>query len=214
MRRSHSTSSPDATPTPDGSELRATVERRPSGKFRIVVYLGHHPINGRPLQLSRTFDTEREALTFRDAMLLEPSSMLASIWHQLRVDALPPPPGFPERRIYLIRGQQVMLDADVAQLFGTRTGLLNQAVSRNRQRFPDDFAFRLTSEEVARLRYLGAFKPAGHGGRRTLPRVFTDFGLLMVAAILKSPMAVKLNMEVVRTVNAASHMPESEESQE
>jgi hypothetical protein len=119
-----------------------------------------------------------------------------------------------ERRIYLIRGQRVMLDADVAQIFGTRTGILNQAVSRNRRRFPDDFAFRLTSTEIARLRDLGAVEPARRGGRRTLPRVFTDCGLLMVAAILKSPRAVKLNMEVVRTVNAACQMAESRESQE
>jgi hypothetical protein len=166
------------------------------------------------LRLSRTFDTEREALIFRDTLVAEPSSLLASIRHQLQVAALPSPPGYSERRIYLIRGQQVMLDADVAELFGIRTGSLNQAVSRNRQRFPDDFAFRLTPEELARLRSLGAVKPLGHGGRRTVPRVFTDRGLLMVAAILKSPTAVKLNMEVVCAVNAASQMPELPDSTE
>jgi hypothetical protein len=214
MRRSHSTSSPGATMTPDGQELRAILERRPSGKFRIVVFLGPHPITGKPLRLSRTFDTEHEALSFRDALLEQPASILESLRHRLRVAALPELPGYPERRIYLIRGQHVMLDADVAQLFGTRTGWLNQAVSRHRQRFPDDFAFHLTPDEVALLRYLGAVKPPGQGGRRTLPRVFTDLGLLMVAAILKSPAAVKLNLEVIRAINAASQIPDDQEPEQ
>src|SRR5262249_48910207 len=145
-----------------------------------------------------------EAIIFRDTLLQEPSRLLARIRRQLEVDTLPPPPGYPERRLFLIRGRQVMLDSDVAQMFGTRTGLLNQAVSRNHRRFPDDFAFRLTSEEADRLRSLGIVKRPGQGGRRSVPRVFTDLGLLMVAAILKSPAAVKLNIEVVRAVTAAS----------
>jgi hypothetical protein len=102
-----------------------------------------------------------------------------------------------------------MLDADAAKLFGTGTGRLNEAVSRNRHRFPEDFAFRLSPDEVAALRSIGALKPPGHGGRRALPRVFTDLGLLMLGGILNSPRAVKLNIEVVRAVCAASRASES-----
>jgi hypothetical protein len=97
-----------------------------------------------------------------------------------------------------------MLDADVAKLFGIRTGWLNQAVTRNRERFPEDFAFHLNSDEISGFRSLGAVKRPGQGGRRKFPRVFTDLGLLMVGAILKSPLAVKLNIEVVRTLFSAS----------
>jgi hypothetical protein len=109
--------------------------------------------------------------------------------------------------MYLVRGQHVMLDADVAKMFGTRTGWLNQTVSRHRQRFPEDFAFRLTPDEVAGLRSLGAVKPPGQGGRQSLPRVFTELGLLMVSAVLKSSAAAKLNIEIVRTVCAAGWTP-------
>jgi hypothetical protein len=189
------------------TELRATITRLPSGKYRVVVHLGLHPFTGKPLRLSRTFDTESEALAYRDGLLAEPATLLASIRHRLQVAALPSPPPYSERRIYLVRGQHVMLDSDVAELFGIRTSHLNQAVSRNRQRFPDDFAFRLTSEEVGRLRSVGAIPSRGHGGRRTIPRVFTDHGLLMVCAIVKSQAAVKLNIEVVRAVNAATQEP-------
>lgn len=214
MRRSHSTSSPEATPTPGGPELKATVNRLPSGRFRVAVNFGLHPLNGKPMRVCRTFDTENEAFIFRDSWLAAPSSCLANLRRQLEVDALPSPPGHPERRIYLVRGQQVMLDADVAQLFGTQTRLLNQAVNRNRARFPDDFAFHLTAEEFARVRSLDTVKAPRHGGRRTLPRVFTDLGLVMVSALLKLPAAVKLNLEVVRTVNDASNTPETQTSTE
>jgi hypothetical protein len=150
------------------------------------------------------FDTDHEAVAYRDALLEDSARLLASVRHQWRVDAPPPPPSYPDRRIYLVRGKRVMLDADVAALFCTRTGVLNQTVSRHLQRFPDDFAFRLTPDETARLRYLGAVKPPGRGGRRTLPRVFTDLGLLMVATLLKTPTAIKLNLEIVNTVCTAS----------
>jgi hypothetical protein len=135
-------------------------------------------------------------------MFAEWPNFIVRLRHQLQVAALPSSPGYPERRIYLVRGQTVMLDADVAELFGTQTNRVNQAVSRNQERFPEDIAFRLTPDEVAGLRSLGALKPPEHGGRRTIPRVFTDFGVLMLAAVLKSPTAVKLNIEVARALCA------------
>jgi hypothetical protein len=142
-------------------------------------------------------------------MLEDLPKFVARLRHQLEVAALPARPGYGEQRMYLVRGQRVMVDADVAQLFDTRTSFLNQAVSRNPQRFPENFAFYLTPEEVSGLRSQGAFKQMGRGGRRTLPRVFTDLGLVMVPAILKSATAVKLNIEVVRAVCAMSPMPET-----
>src|SRR5262249_37807873 len=163
MKRSSSTNSSNTIPTPSSSELSASIERRASGRFRVVVHFGLHPITGKRLRSTYMFDTEREAIIFRDTLLQEPSRLLARIRRQLEVDTLPPPPGYPERRFFLIRGRQVMLDSDVAQMFGTRTGLLNQAVSRNHRRFPDDFAFRLTSEEADRLRSLGIVKRPGQG---------------------------------------------------
>lgn len=207
MRGPHSTGSAGASQTPTSSGIEAVVRPLPSGKFRVTICFGRHPITGKPVRSSRTFATEHEALTFRDAMLRDGSSALARVRRQLSVVALPPPPAYPGRRMYLIRGHSVMLDADVAAMFGTRTGWLNQAVSRNRRRFPEDFAFRLTRDEVAGLRALGAIKPPGQGGRRSLPRVFTEEGLLMVAAILKSTLAAKINIEVVRTVCAAGPVP-------
>ena len=207
MPRSRSTSSSDEAQARGGPEPSARVQSLRSGRFRVVVCLGAHPITGRVIRLSRTFQTEHEALTFRDAIMEQTSTLVSRLRRELRVEALPPAPGYSQRRTYLVRGQRVMLDADVAALFGTRTSWLNQAVSRNQQRFPDDFAFRLNSDEVACLRSLGVIRPLGQGGRRGPPRVFTESGLLMVGAILKSPKAVRLNIEVVRTVCDAGLTP-------
>ena len=81
-------------------------------------------------------------------------------------------------KIYLLRGQKVLLDADLAQLYGVETANLNKAVKRNLDRFPADFMFQLTAEEAGSLRFqIGISKPQGRGGRRYLPYAFTEKGL-------------------------------------
>lgn len=89
-----------------------------------------------------------------------------------------------------------MLDADLATLYGVRTKELNKAVGRNARRFPDEFAFILTREEVARLRF--QIGTSTWGGRRYLPRVFTEHGVVMLSSVLKSDRAIRLNIEIVK----------------
>jgi len=102
-----------------------------------------------------------------------------------------------ERSILLIRGQKVMLDRDLADLYGVETKTLNRAVQRNAERFPSDFMFQLTLKEVTALRYqFGTSK--GRGGRRYLPRAFTEQGVAMLSSVLKSKRAVRVNIEIMR----------------
>ncbi len=101
-----------------------------------------------------------------------------------------------ESRIMLIRGQRVMLDADLAELYGVETGALNRAVKRNIERFPQDFMFQLTSEELEDLRC--QFGTSSWGGRRYLPYAFTEHGALMLGNVLKSGQAVEMSLMVVR----------------
>jgi len=102
------------------------------------------------------------------------------------------------RTIYVIRGHRVMLDADLALLYGVTTKRLNEAVKRNLGRFPGDFMFRLTAEETANLRSQIATSSSGWGGHRYLPRVFTEHGAVMLASVLNSPIAVAASIQVVR----------------
>src|SRR5690349_17593297 len=99
-----------------------------------------------------------------------------------------------ERRIYLIRGQKVMIDFDLAELYGVPTKRLNQQVTRNKTRFPEDFMFRLTSSEAESLRLQIATSNVGRGGRRHLPRVFTEQGVAMLSSVLNSEQAVEVNI--------------------
>jgi hypothetical protein len=113
-----------------------------------------------------------------------------------------------ERLIYLIRGQKVMLDSDLAEIYGVTTKRLNEQVGRNADRFPPDFAFQLTRQEVANLRSQIAtsslkIRPKfatvrSHGGRRYRPLVFTEHGAIMLASVLNSPVAVEASVRVVR----------------
>ena len=105
---------------------------------------------------------------------------------------------FVETRILTVRGQRVMLDSDLAKLYGVPTHRFNEAVKRNRSRFPDDFAFPVTREELTILISQNAISKPGHGGRRKLPWVFTEHGAVMAANILNSPKAVKMSVFVVR----------------
>jgi len=100
------------------------------------------------------------------------------------------------RTIQFLRGEKVLLDADLAKLYGVTTGNLNKAVSRNRGRFPADFMFQLTREEVENLRF--HFGISSWGGRRARPYVFTEQGVAMLSSILKSGRAVKVNIAIMR----------------
>jgi hypothetical protein len=111
--------------------------------------------------------------------------------------------------ILTVRGQKVILDADLASLYGVETRRLNEAVKRNVDRFPDDFVFRLNFQEVEHLKSQFATSSAGlnrsqiatslaHGGRRKLPMVFTEHGAIMAANVLNSPRAVQMGVFVVR----------------
>ena len=100
-------------------------------------------------------------------------------------------------RIYEIRGRQVMLDKDLAELYGVETGALNRAVKRNIERFPDDFMFQLTKEEHSILKcQIGI---SSWGGARTLPYAFTEQGVAMLSGVLRSPTAVQVNIRIMRT---------------
>jgi hypothetical protein len=104
-----------------------------------------------------------------------------------------------ESRIHIVRGQRVMLDEDIAQLYGIPTFALNQAVKRNLGRFPDDFAFALTPHEVTDLISQTVISSSAHGGRRKPPRAFTEQGVAMLSSVLRSPQAVRVNIEIMRT---------------
>jgi hypothetical protein len=99
------------------------------------------------------------------------------------------------QRIITVRGQRVLLDADLARFYGESTKRLNQQVNRNRARFPEDFMFQLSAEEFADLRLQSATSSAGHGGRRYAPLAFTEHGAIMV---LNSERATALSVYVVR----------------
>lgn len=102
-----------------------------------------------------------------------------------------------ESKILLIRGQKVMLDADLAELYEVETRRLNEQVSRNKERFPEDFMFQLTAEEFANLK--SQFATSSWGGRRKLPYAFTEHGALMLGNVLKSERAVEVSIMIVRT---------------
>ena len=101
-----------------------------------------------------------------------------------------------EKRILLIRSQKIMLDSDIAELYGVTTARLNEQVSRNKERFPDDFMFQLTKEEYENL--ISQIAISSWGGRRKLPYAFTEHGVAMLSAVLKSPRAVEMSVYIVR----------------
>jgi hypothetical protein len=106
------------------------------------------------------------------------------------------PPETIAQRIVRLRDQKVMLDADLAALYGVETRRLNEQVRRNRDRFPADFIFELTADEFANLKSQNA--TSSWGGRRTLPLAFTEHGAIMAATVLSSPRAVEMSVFIVR----------------
>lgn len=103
------------------------------------------------------------------------------------------------QKIYLIRGCKVMLDRDLAVLYGVATRSLNQAVKRNNKRFPLDFMFRLTQEENDSLRSQFVISNERRGGRRYLPYAFTEQGVAMLSSVINSERAVQVNIQIIRT---------------
>jgi len=104
-----------------------------------------------------------------------------------------------QTKILLIRGKKVMLDNDLAKLYGVPTKSLNLAVKRNSPRFPDDFMFRITSEEEKSLRFHFETSKNSRGGRRYLPYAFTQEGVAMLSSVLNSERAVQVNIQIMRT---------------
>ena len=102
-----------------------------------------------------------------------------------------------ERRIYVIHGHNVMLDSDLAKLYGVTTGNLNLAVRRNRKRFPEDFLFQLSPAEASSL-LLHSASSKGRGGRRTRPYAFTEQGVAMLSSVLRSERAIQVNIAIMR----------------
>lgn len=104
-----------------------------------------------------------------------------------------------ERSIHVVRGQRVMLDSDLAQLYGVPTKRLNEQVRRNRDRFPDDFAYQLTPQEFTQLKsQIATSKPGSRGGKQKLPWVFTEHGVAMLSSVLNSSQAVQVNIAIMR----------------
>lgn len=109
-----------------------------------------------------------------------------------------------EKMIYVIRDKQVMLDSDLVVLYQVETGALNRAVKRNISRYPEDFRFQLTKEEYQNLRCQTGISSSAqgennYGGRRTLPYVFTEQGISMLASVLHSEVAIKVSIGIMRT---------------
>ena len=109
-------------------------------------------------------------------------------------------------KIYIIRDQRVMLDSDIAQLYGVETRILNQAVNRNLQRFPVDFMFELTNDEWSSLISQIEISKKGRGGRRKVPYVFTEHGILMLSSVLNSEIAIQINIQIVRIFTRLRHV--------
>jgi hypothetical protein len=110
-----------------------------------------------------------------------------------------------ESRIYRIRGKQMMLDADLADLYGVLTKRLNEQVRRNLRRFPPDFMFQLTPQEVLFLRSQKATSKDRRGGRRYLPFAFTEQGVAMLSTVLNSERAIQVNIAIMRAFVKLRH---------
>lgn len=102
-----------------------------------------------------------------------------------------------EQKIFLIRGKKVMLDKDLALIYGVATKVFNQAVKRNAKRFPDDFMFQLNKKEMQNLK--SQFVTSSWGGVRKLPYAFTEQGVAMLSSVLNSDRAIEVNIQIIRT---------------
>ena len=109
-----------------------------------------------------------------------------------------------QNKIYEIRGQKVMLDFDLAELYQVETRRLNEAVKRNIRRFPDDFMFQLNADEWKNLK--SQFATSSWGGTRKLPYAFTEQGLAMLSGVLNSDIAIQVNINIMRAFVAIRHL--------
>lgn len=110
--------------------------------------------------------------------------------------------------IYVVRGKQIMLDNDLAVLYQVETGALNRAAKRNEKRFPEDFRFQLTEDEYSNLKCqsgISSSENSGYGGRRTLPYVYTEQGISMLASVLHSDVAINTSIRIMRTFVEMRH---------
>jgi hypothetical protein len=107
-------------------------------------------------------------------------------------------------KIYMINDVKVMLDGDLAELYQVETKVLNQAVKRNSERFPEDFMFQLTDEQWKNLKSQNV--TSSWGGRRTLPYVFTEQGVAMLSSVLKSSVAINVNIQIIRVFTKMREM--------
>lgn len=107
-------------------------------------------------------------------------------------------------KIYLVRGQKIMLDEDLAEMYGVLTKRLNEQVKRNAERFPADFMFQLTKEEFSNLK--SQIATSSYGGRRKLPYAFTEYGVLMLSSVLNNPTAIQVNIEIMRVYTKLREM--------
>jgi hypothetical protein len=114
-----------------------------------------------------------------------------------------------EGAVLRLRGHNVILDSNLAALYGVHVKVLNQAVKRNRKRFPGDFMFRLTAQEAGALRSQIVTSKPGRGGRRTPPYAFTEQGVAMLSSVLRSSRAVRVNIEIMRAFVRLRRMLES-----
>jgi hypothetical protein len=103
-----------------------------------------------------------------------------------------------EHAIILVRGVRVIMDVELAAMYGVSTRELVQTVKRNNARFPKDFMLRLTAAEAAILRSQSVISRSGHGGRRTAPYAFTEQGVAMLSSVLRSQRAIRVNIEIMR----------------
>ena len=110
-----------------------------------------------------------------------------------------------QNKIYEIRGQRVMIDRDLAEIYGVETRVLNQAVKRNMERFPDDFMFQLTEDEFQNWKSQIVISNAMNMGMRKKPYVFTELGVAMLSSVLNSKTAIQVNMGIMRAFVAIRH---------
>ena len=109
-----------------------------------------------------------------------------------------------QQKIYQIRGQRVMIDRDLAEMYGVETRRLNEQIKRNMKRFPQDFMFQLTWEEFENLK--SQFATSSWGGTRKLPYVFTELGVAMLSSVLNSDTAIEINMNIMRAFITIRHL--------
>ncbi len=134
----------------------------------------------------------------RTSFCVGPPSRAGAEWSAMGTPSANPPTI--DTRIHTIRGLSVLLDSDLATLYGVTTKALLQAVRRNRGRFPGDFLFQLSNQEVGVLRsqFVTSSLSSGHGGRRVRPYAFTEQGVAMLSSVLRSATAVRVNIEIMR----------------